>query len=126
MYKMLFWGFLIAVIFSNSGSNAGEPPPADLYRQLGTVAAMAEVCYGSEQIVAKVKAATSKYALQVPTYAMMAETLIKEYNEAYMYAGGHHTIWIISQQKYSRIFNCDLDNDVDLIRGLENQILQLQ
>ena len=96
----------------------------DQYRQMGSVAAIAETCYGSTAIAEKLSVLINKVSQQDPSVAPAINLLIDEYNEAYFFAATEMKIWNGGSQSYnSAPFSCEISDDVDMVKKLEETIL---
>ena len=97
--------------------------PLDDYKFMGSVAAIAEVCYESEKIQQGLVVAVDRVLEESPESGPIFDQLIAIYNEAYYKAVVDAKIWIGSMQKFSRIFNCSSNKDVAMIKKMEAAIL---
>lgn len=98
--------------------------PKDQYRQMGSIAAIAEACYGSKAIPEKLQALIKKASQQNPSSAPVINLLINDYNEAYLHAATEMTVWSGSDQSYSSTpFHCELSDDVEFIKKWEATLL---
>ena len=98
--------------------------PKDQYKQMGSVAAIAEACYGSKAIPEKLGALMKKASAQNPSSVPAINLLIKDYNEAYFFASTEMKVWNGVNQSYSSTpFKCKVSDDVNLIKKLEATIL---
>jgi hypothetical protein len=115
--------FAISLITANTGFAQGTPK--DQYRQMGSIAAVAETCYGSKEIPVKIQAAVKRAASENPAVVPVLKELTANYNEAYAHALVNMTVWNGASQSYSASpFNCSDESDVELIRKFEATILE--
>ena len=110
-------------IADRQGSHGGSPK--DQYRQMGSIAAIAEACYGSTAIPEKLDKLMETATKQNPATAPVINLLIEEYNVAYYHAVATMTVWNGSAQSYSDLpFSCANGKDVKMIRAIEATVLK--
>jgi len=113
---MAMFFFLTAQVYSAT--------PADIYKQMGGIAALAEACFSSEKIPTLLNVKIAETLEQNPDLGEMMDTLIEEYNEGYYTSGAKQIIWNASEQSYNKTpFDCEDTEDVKTIKQLEQTVL---
>jgi hypothetical protein len=120
------------VIFACLASSAALGPqlvlaqgtPADQYKQMGGIAAVAEACYGSKAIPQKLNQSIKGAVTANPQIEGVMKTLLADYNAAYYKSITDHKIWSGSKGDYGdKAFSCANAADVELIKKFESSIL---
>lgn len=94
----------------------------DDYKFMATVAAVAEMCYDSEEIPDTLNVVLSAGMEENPQLVPLYEQLMDIYNTAYYAAIVDAKIWIGSQQRFSPTLTCS-DKNVAKIKKMEVAIL---
>lgn len=98
---------------------------SDQYRQMGSVAAVAEICLQSLAIPDALNTAMASAERKDPRAAPLLQPLVEEYNTAYIHAAQHQRLWNGTQQAYSQVpLDCAKAEDRERLRGFETLILQ--
>lgn len=114
----IFGGILIATTAYSAGSLV------DQYKQMGSVAGLAEICYGSTKIPESLSRTVEKALEKNPEIAETMKALISEYDGAYKFSGINNKIWNGTLQSYSEPFTCTVAKDEQMIRALESKIIE--
>ena len=115
----------ISVCLMSPNTAHAQATPADQYKQMGSLGALTEVCYGSKLIPQAVNNSLKQYAAQGASQTEIAKGLFASYNEAYGIAAQNHKIWNGTQQIYGpKTFNCTIQADIDMLKKFEQMILQ--
>ena len=121
IYCLCVFVFLSTAV---SGVCNAQGTARDQYRQMGSVAAIAETCYGSKAIPEKLNALVKQAAATNPASAETLKSLVAEYNDAYKYALVNMVVWNGTTQSYSKNkFSCSNSSDVETIKKLEKMFL---
>lgn len=118
-----FTAALTAAALSLTAQAAGSLN--DQYKQMGSIAAVAELCLNSKAIPDALGQAIATAERKDPRAAPLLRSLIEDYNAAYVYAAQHQTIWNGTQQAYSQApIDCANADDRAQVQGFETLILQ--
>jgi hypothetical protein len=97
----------------------------DQYKQMGSLSAIAAVCYQSKAVPNKLSALINLSAQKSPDTKSTLNALIVEYNTAYKTATTTHRLWNGTEQRYGeRAFDCASSDDMAVIKKFENVFLQ--
>lgn len=120
MYKYILFVFIISV-FSTA---AFASTPLERYSFFGSIAALAETCYGSKLIPEKLNPAIKKVVSENPSSSDVYQALIAEYNAAYKKTLLDHLPYYISKASYSnKAINCSNESHIKFIKNQESLIL---
>jgi hypothetical protein len=101
-----------------------QATPADQYKQMGGIAAIAEACYGSKAIPQHLNQTVKAAVNANPQIEGLMKTLLADYNTAYYKSVADHRIWNGSSGNYSQTaFSCASTADVEQIKRFESSIL---
>lgn len=110
---MVIGGFLFI------GTHVFAATPLSMYKQFGSVAALAETCLQSDKIPVKLNAALAHSGLEQE----MINALIEAYNDGYKNTLLSLKLWIADKETWNKkLFNCENEKDKALIQQFENQI----
>jgi len=122
--KTLGVGLVSAWLCSAVSGALAQGAPVDQYKQMGSIAAVAETCYGSKQIPERLNPLVKQAVKANPALEPTMKALVAAYNDAYHYAIGARRIWNGTQQSYSQQpVNCANAEDVDLLKRMEHVVL---
>lgn len=116
---------ITATIFMTGSIYAlAQDTPIDQYKQMGSLAGIAESCYGSKAIPERLNVVVKQSVSKNPSISDVMKTLVTEYNTAYKKAILDRKIWIGTESAYSKKpFDCSSKSDMELIKKFELTIL---
>lgn len=98
---------------------------SDQYKQMGSIAAVAELCLLSQAVPEALKRATAAAERKDPRVVPLLRQLIEAYNAAYIHAAQHQTIWDGTRQAYSQVpLDCTDTDDRDQLQHFETLIVR--
>jgi hypothetical protein len=93
---------------------------SSVYKQMGSVAALSEICLQSNKIPTRLNIALQSAGLDQE----VMDSLIDSYNKGYKKSLLSNKIWIASKEIWNKTpFNCADSNDLKSIEKMEQQIL---
>lgn len=114
-----------ATVSAQAAPSTGTVTPKHQYRQMGSIAALAEACYGSKAIPEKLNAQIKRAVSENPAVRPTTDMLVAEYNQALTLALANHRVWNTQTQSFSqKSFACGTAGDVAAIREFEATILK--
>jgi hypothetical protein len=115
----------LAVLVGANSIALGAGSLSDQYKQMGSIAGLAELCYGSRRIPEFINPRIKQLVRTGQLDGDVATVLIAKYHEAYKHAIVEMTVWIGTQQSYGKKpFDCKSGPDVAGIRQMEDIILR--
>lgn len=113
----------LATVLPLAASAAGSL--SDQYKQMGSIAAVAELCLQSQAIPEALHRAMAAAERKDPRTAPLLRSLVEDYNAAYRHAAQHQTLWNGTQQAYGQVpLDCTNAEDRAQVQGFETLILQ--
>lgn len=107
-----------------------DAPPAlqkaqiDEYKQMGSIAALAELCLESTALPDTLQQKLEEAADKNPEAVDTLNSAIEVYTEAYEYGLDNRRIWNGTKQQYNEAtFDCAKAEDVSQIQTFESQVL---
>lgn len=119
MKKAQYISLFAVACFSFDAFAETQRTRADTYKQLGSVSALAELCYGSYRLraLAYQRLMDGNFVDQVQGEG--SKELREHFDNTYSIARSQRTLWVFPQRVFSRPLSCENQNDVNFIRKAE-------